>query len=170
MKCSVENIHVYIFYLLCLFTALPPGDGVLAIDSEPIDNEMAYEGAALFKRDYRTGIVRGTSVGSALLTCVAKRGGAASSSSSPTVQWIRNGEVVQSSVTDTSSLMIDNFYESDVGEYQCMFIDSDSDAEIVTTIPYGLTTGELYSSSLIIASYWSRCLCILICCRHIYSS
>ena len=132
------------FYLLCLFTALPPGDGVLAIDSEPIDNEMAFE-TFFLSHDYQSGISHRTSVGGTLLTCGAKPGGTPSSSSSPTVQWIRNGEVVQSSVTDTSSLMIDNFSESDVGEYQCIFTDSDNDAEIVTTIPYGLTTGELYS-------------------------
>ena len=67
--------------------------------------------------------------------------------STPTVQWIRNGEFVGNGlITNTmaefsSILNIAEFTPSDAGEYQCIFTDTDSDAEIITTRPFRLDTG-----------------------------
>ena len=119
---------------------------MLSVEDQPTMNEMAYELSiylSVFNRiDYRTGIIAGMSVGNSLLMCSARRAGTATLPD-PTVQCIRNGELISSTTGLTASLTINSISESDVGEYQCIFTDSDSDAEIVTTIPYGLTTGEL---------------------------
>ena len=40
-----------------------------------------------------------------------------------------------------SNLEILNFVQSDVGEYQCIFTDTDTEAEIITTIPFRVDTG-----------------------------
>ena len=122
---------------------------MLSIENQPTNNEMAYEmtlySIPSFNHiDYRTGIRAGMSVDNSILVCSARRAGTATLPD-PTIQWIRNGELIDSTIGLTASLTISSFSQSDVGEYQCIFTDSDSDAEIVTTIPYGLTTGELYN-------------------------
>ena len=122
---------------------------MLYIEDQPTDNEMAYEMtlysiSAFIRIDHWTGVSAGISADDSLLMCSVKRAGTATLPD-PTIQWIRNGELIDSTIGLTASLTIDSFSQSDVGEYQCIFTDSDSDAEIVTTIPYGLTTGELYN-------------------------
>ena len=124
---------------------------MLSIEDQPTQNETDYEmtlySLSTFTRiDYWTGISAGMSVDDTLLMCSVKRAGTAATLPDSTVQWIRNGEIIDSITGLTASLTINSFSQSDVGEYQCIFTDSDNDAEIVTTIPYGLTTGELYSS------------------------
>ena len=99
--------------------------------------------------DNRTGIEIGTSTGVSLLACTAEHIGM--SNSIPAVVWTRNGnEVVDDNdhKIDTdptsglfSTLEISNFAESDVGEYQCIFIiDNDT---VIMSKPYRLDTGEL---------------------------
>ena len=121
---------------------------MLTVEDQPTLNEMAHElfiYLSIFNRiDYRTGISAGMLVDDSLLICSVKRAGTATLPN-PTIQWIRNGELISSTTGLMASLTIDSFSQSDVGEYQCIFTDSDSDAEIVTTTPYGLTTGERYS-------------------------
>ena len=122
---------------------------MLSVDNQPTDNEMAfdmsiYSIAFFYRIDHRTGVLHGMTVDDSLLICSVKHGGTATLPD-PTVQWIRNGELISSTTGLTASMTINSFSQSDVGEYQCIFTDSDSDAEIVTTIPYGLTTGELCS-------------------------
>ena len=85
-------------------------------------------------------MVNGSMVDDSLLTCEAKRVGT-SATSTPTVQWIRNGEMIMSTMGFVSNLEITNFVQSDVGEYQCIFTDADTEAEITTTIPFRLDTG-----------------------------
>ena len=104
-----------------------------------------YQFAFFYRIDHRTGVLHGMSVDDSLLICSAERDGT-SVLPDPTIQWIRNGELISSTTSLMALLTINSFSQSDVGEYQCIFTDSDSDAEIVTTIPYGLTTGELCSS------------------------
>ena len=123
---------------------------MLSVEDQPTDNEMAFDMsiylvAFLYRIDYRTGVLHGMLVDDSLLICSAERAGAAALPD-PTIQWIRNGELISSTTGLMASLTIYSFSQSDVGEYQCIFTDSDSDAEIVTTIPYGLTTGELYNN------------------------
>ena len=86
--------------------------------------------------------------------CDVKRSGT-STSPDPTVQWIRNGELIINSTGLMTSLTIDSFSESDVGEYQCIYTDSDSDAEVLTSIPYRLQTGELWLGSYTHCSHCS---------------
>ena len=57
------------------------------------------------------------------------------------VSWIRNGELISNSSGFSSSLEIIDFTIYDAGVYQCVFIDTDASAEIVTTVPYRLDTG-----------------------------
>ena len=124
-------------------TALAYGDTVLTINTQPSDNEESYEGGGFFfRRDYRSGIPSGTTVDGTLLMCDVKHG-RTSTSPDPTVQWIRNGQLIKNSTGLMTSLTIDSFSESDVGEYQCIYTDSDSDAEVITSIPYRLQTGKL---------------------------
>ena len=127
-------------YAYYLYTA--SGDTVLSFDSQPSDKEQMFE-SSLSRLDYRSGIMSGTKLdGSSLLTCVAKRAGS-STSPEPIVQWTRNGERVMNATGLMTSLTINNFSESDVGNYQCIYSLSDNDTEILTSIPYRLQTGEL---------------------------
>ena len=131
----------------CTHAALSSGDGVLSVEDQPTDNELAYDmsiylNAFFYRIDHWSGVLHGMTVDDSLLVCSAKRAGTTILPDS-TVQWIRNGELISSTISLMAPLTIDSFSQSDVGEYQCIFTDSDSDAEIVTTIPYGLTTGEL---------------------------
>ena len=72
----------------------------------------------------------------------------------PSVVWVKNGESIttDSRITITESrefldqrraslLRISNFSLSDAGVYQCIFIDVDSDREVITTTPLRLDTG-----------------------------
>lgn len=132
-------------------------DGVLNITRSPKDNEEFFEmelpGTSPFFRDNRTGIsIAGSTKDSSdgqLLQCDFEYIGTAST---PSVVWIRNGTVVMKDAThnieDTfmsgmsSTLEIIDFALSDVGEYQCIFTDGDSDAEIAMSVPYRLDTGK----------------------------
>ena len=106
--------------------------------------------------DNRTGIsIGGSTMDSSnslnLLKCDFEYVGTAPGSN-PTVVWIRNGTEVMKdtdhNIDDTfssemsSTLEITNFALSDAGEYQCIFTDSDIDAEIAMSKPYRLDTGE----------------------------
>ena len=113
-------------------------DSVLAINTSPESNEASFERGGF--RDNRTGVVTGSMVGSSLLTCDAKHVGT-SATSTPTVQWIRNGEMIMNTTGFVSNLEIMNFVQSDVGEYQCIYTDTDTEGEIITTIPFRLDTG-----------------------------
>ena len=87
--------------------------------------------------------------GEQLLVCEVAYVG--TSSSMPTFQWIKNGEIVNRDVNSnadeltmdimTSTLVISNFAQSEVGEYQCIVTDDDTDAEVIMTQPYRLDTG-----------------------------
>lgn len=91
-------------------------------------------------RDNRSGIALTSTVGSDLLTCEVRS--SETLTSVPIVSWIKNGELVANSSGFTSSLEITNFAASDAGVYQCIFTDTDANAEIITTAPYRLDTGE----------------------------
>ena len=116
-------------------------DGTLGIDTSPDLNEATYEDLSAYL-DNRTAVVNGSTVDNTLLSCEAKRVGI--STSTPTVQWIRNGELISTDVGFMSSLEITDFTVANTGVYQCIFIDNDTDAEIVTTIPYRLDTGKYF--------------------------
>ena len=91
-------------------------------------------------RDNRSGVELGSMVGSDLLTCEVMRSGA--STPVPIVSWIKNGELVANTSGFSSSLEITSFAASDAGVYQCIFTDTDANAEVITTVPYRLDTGE----------------------------
>ena len=123
-------------------------DGVLYITKEPADNELSLEPSLAYS-DNRTGIALGSTVGNNLLNCEATRSG--TFSSPPDVLWIKNGEVISNSTGFSSFLDISTFTQSDAGVYQCIFIDTDATAEVITTIPFRLDTGlKLYSFSCIV--------------------
>ena len=107
--------------------------------------------------------MRGTIVDDTLLICDVKHGGT-STSPNPTVQWIRNGELIKNSTGSMTSLTIESFSQSDVGEYQCIYTDSDSDAEILTSIPYRLQTGECCVLFILSLFDWLN----MTACRHNY--
>ena len=90
--------------------------------------------------DNRVGIESGMEVNSSLLLCQARHMG--TSTSTPTVSWTVNGKVV-SNCTNCfiSSLNISDFTASDAGVYQCIFTDTDTTEEVVTSIPLRLDTG-----------------------------
>ena len=91
--------------------------------------------------DNRTGVILGTTVDGSLLFCEVKHIG--SGISIPTVLWTLNGKLITNrSAAFSSSLLIANFALSDAGNYQCIFIDSDNDTEIITSIPFRLDTGN----------------------------
>ena len=141
-----HDIHISCLCMYNVYAALASGDTVLTFNTQPSDNEQSYEGSFFFRRDYRTGIPSGTIVDDTLLMCDVRRVGM-STSPDPTVQWIKNGELIINSTGLITSLTIDSFSQSDVGEYQCIYTDSDSDAEVLTSIPYRLQTGELWLRS-----------------------
>ena len=113
--------------------------------------------------DNRTGIApdgntpAGNSTSDPLLTCTAgHRGDGLMNYSSPSVVWVRNGQVVNdtdsritlnsTTMTNgqvTSSLNITKFTAGDAGVYQCVFTDDsdNGDTEVITSIPYRLDTG-----------------------------
>ena len=92
--------------------------------------------------DNRIGIQSGVQVNSNLLLCEARHMGA--SVSTPSVAWTVNGRVVSTpNCTNcfTSFLNISSFSASDAGVYQCIFTDTDSTREVVTTTPMRLDAG-----------------------------
>ena len=122
------------------------GDGDLSIVVEPANYEMLFESLDPFNQrifiDNRTRIQSGTGVNSSLLLCQARHMG--TSVSTPSVTWTVNGRVVlTSNCTNcfTSSLSISSFSAFDAGVYQCIFTDTDSAREVVTSIPFRLDTG-----------------------------
>ena len=107
---------------------------------------MPFESLDPFNRrifiDNRTGIQSGAEVNSSLLLCEARYIGV--SVSTPNVTWIVNGRIVSTSSCTScfsSSLNISSFSASDAGVYQCIFTDTDSTREVVTSIPFRLDTG-----------------------------
>ena len=124
--------------------------------NEPVDLTSALN-------DNCTGIALGgsTPIGNPgpdpLLTCTAgHQGDGLMNYSSPSVVWVRNGQVVD--YTDsritltafttangqvTSSLTITNFTLGDAGVYQCVVTDDSDggDTEVITSIPYQLDAG-----------------------------
>lgn len=145
--------------------SLSAGD-VLNITRGPNNNEASFEIdleptlMSLLFIDNRTGIrIDDTTMESDdmtnLLVCEAEHIG--TSTSTPTIVWIRNGTEVVKDVNhnfeDTgliSTLEITQFALTDAGEYQCIFTDVDADAEIVMSKPFRLDTGNpnIYNSTL----------------------
>lgn len=118
--------------------------GTLGINFGPNSKEGSFESSTDFL-DNRTAVLNGSVVDNTLLSCEGKHVG--TSSSTPTVHWIRNGELITTIVGFMSSLEITSFTVANAGVYQCIFIDDDMDAEIVTTIPYRLDTGKCFPDS-----------------------
>lgn len=109
----------------------------MSIEISPNSQEETFEPSPYL--DNRTAVVNGSMVDNTLLACEAKRVG--TSPFNPMVHWIRNGELILNTTGVTSSLEITSFTVANAGVYQCIFIDDDMDAEIVTTIPYKVDTG-----------------------------
>ena len=124
--------------------------------TDPVAKESITEGF-VFPLDNRTAVQLGSTVdpvGAAdsdkLLRCVGGHVGdtGAGRFSPPSVVWVRNGEQVLTdgriTITESvvfgrrrrdSDLQISNFGLSDVGVYQCIFTDGDSDTEVITSTP-----------------------------------
>ena len=133
-------------------------DSSLTVSVDPTQNEMSFEMGTYFsygtsdRPDNRVGVTLDATIsGSSLLTCEAEHIG--SSTSTPNITWIRNGvQVVEDGnykFTTTpqtgsvrSELDISNFLDTNVGEYQCIFTDTDAEGEIITTVPLRLDTGN----------------------------
>ena len=144
-------------YMIVITAINSSADGVLQIMMSPQDNEKTFERDTsmlmFFEIDSRSGIVEGQSTmvnGEQLLVCEVTYIG--TSSSVPTFQWIKNGEIInkdvnsnadESAIDMTSTLVISNFGQSEVGVYQCIVTDDDTDAEVIMTQPYRLDTGNL---------------------------
>ena len=130
--------------------------------TDPVAKESVTE-RFVFPLDNRTAVQLGSTVdpvgtteNDKLLRCVGGHVGdtGAGSFSPPLVVWVRNGEQVLTdsriNITEmaifngrrrASDLHISNFSLSDVGVYQCIFTDVDSDSEVITTTPLKLDTG-----------------------------
>lgn len=111
----------------------------LSIEKSPDRNEATFENPSVYL-DNRTAVEADSMVDNTLLLCEVKRVG--TSTATPTIHWIRNGELISAVQAFMSDLEITSFTASDAGVYQCIFIDNDTDAEILTTIPYRLDTGK----------------------------
>ena len=135
----LHNGDTILLQLHCMnYTAVDSSiSGTLGLEVSPTTNEENLETFL----DNRTAVTNGSTVDNTLLSCVAKHAGT-SPGSTPTVQWIRNGEMISTQTGFSSSLMITSFTVANAGVYQCIFIDTDADAEILTTIPYRLDTGK----------------------------
>ena len=118
--------------------------GSLSISDEPALNEAMFESSTL-NQNNRSGIALGSTVGSDLLNCEALPSESANltSESVLTVSWIRDGHLVKNTSGYSSSLEITNFALSDAGVYQCIFTNTNTNGEIMTTVPYRLDTGTL---------------------------
>ena len=122
----------------------------MIVATDPVTSESDFS-----PRDNRTAVSLGSTAGPPLLQCVGGHEGDTGfgSFSSPSVVWVRNGEqlvdggritITESTplgVRTQSDLQISNFGSSDVGVYQCIFTDVDSDTEVITTTPLRLDTG-----------------------------
>ena len=122
----------------------------LIVATDPVESE-----SDVFPRDNRTAVTLGSTIGPPLLRCVGGHEGDSGlgSFSPPSVVWVRNGEqlvdggritITESTplgVRTQSDLQISSFGSSDVGVYQCIFTDVDSDSEVITTTPLRLDTG-----------------------------
>ena len=132
-------------------------NGVLMLTDQPSLNEPVDLIAIL--NDNRTGIALGDTVDGSLLTCtVGHQGDGMMNYPTPSVVWVRNGQVVDdtdSRITITistpttngqvtSSLTITDFGLTDVGVYQCVVTDDSDGGEVITSIPYQLDTGRVY--------------------------
>ena len=115
-------------------------NGSLAVARHPTDDEELLEVWRRFE-DNRTGIVLGSDVS---MNCAANT----SSDNALPIQilWIRDGKTIVGDSTHhidttnlTSILNITNFAHRDAGVYQCVF---NADAELITTTPFRLQTGE----------------------------
>ena len=124
----------------------------LIVATDPVASESDF-----FPRDNRTAVTLGSTIGQPLLRCVGGHVGDTGGFGGflpPSVVWVRNGEQLvdggRITITETvvsggqrrvSDLQISNFGFSDVGVYQCIFTDVDSDTEVITTTPLRLDTG-----------------------------
>ena len=148
---------------LYTFIAFGSSTNTLIVVTDPVATESTFENFQVFQLDNRTAVPLGSTVdpagtedGNKLLRCVAGHVGDTrpGSFSPPSVVWVKNGEqvVADSRITinestvfsgcrRASELQISNFSLSDVGVYQCIFADVDSDTEVITTTPLRLDTG-----------------------------
>ena len=119
--------------------------------TDPVTSESDF-----FPHDNRTAVTLGSTIGQPLLRCVGGHEGDSGLGSfdPPSVVWVRNGEQLVNggriTITESTTLSgqrrvsvleISNFGFSDVGVYQCIFTDVDSDSEVITTTPLRLDTG-----------------------------
>ena len=123
----------------------------LIVATDPVTSENDFN-----PRDNRTAVTLGSTIGPPLLRCVGGHEGdtGLGSFSPPSVVWVRNGEQLvgggRITITESttlsgqrrvSDLQISNFGSCDVGVYQCIFTDVDSETEVITTTPLRLDTG-----------------------------
>ena len=143
-------LHTHITYL-SFPAAFGSSTNTLRVATDPVTSESDF-----FPRDNRTAVTLGSTIGPPLLQCVCGHvgdTGGFGGFSPPSVVWVRNGEqlvdggritMTESTplgVRTQSDLQISNFGSSDVGVYQCIFTDVDSDSEVITTTPLRLDTG-----------------------------
>ena len=108
----------------------------------------------VFPRDNRTAIALGSTASQQCVGGHVGDTGGFGGFLPPSVVWVRNGEQLvgggRITITESttlsgqqrvSDLQISNFGSSDVGVYQCIFTDVDSDTEVITTTPLRLDTG-----------------------------
>ena len=125
-------ISCFFFIFLALTSSSDP---ILEIDSSIRDSDGFL--------DNRTGVAL---AGAISLECSARN--SSESLILPAPQWLKNGEVVveetnRISLSNNGDLLaIMNFVSSDAGVYQCLFTDTDGDAEILATVPFRLDTGS----------------------------
>ncbi len=132
------------------------------IVQQPADNERNTTNdltSTDFIANSRTGVrvidvdPTGTSDANRLMRCSA--GHVGGTGIPPSIVWTRDGEEVvvdgTHTITTTSSndvlqsnLQINGFGDSDAGIYQCIFTDSDPDAEVATSLPHRLDYGECW--------------------------
>ena len=144
-------------------TAFGRNTGVLHVTRDPATREIDYEDRMIFPLDNRTAVALGSTIDHIntpdfdnVLRCECGHIGDTTNLNflPPSVVWVKNGESIttDSRVTITESLTfldqrrasllrISNFSLSDAGVYQCIFIDVDSDREVITTTPLRLDTG-----------------------------
>ena len=144
-------------------TAFSKFTGALHITRDPATREIVYENSTILPLDNRTAVTLGSTIDHVntpdfdnVLRCVCGHIGDDTNPNflPPSVVWVKNGESIttDSRVTISESttyldqrrasvLRISNFSLSDAGVYQCIFIDVDSDREVITTTPLRLDTG-----------------------------
>ena len=155
------------FHMLSLtlsFIAFSTFTGVLHVTRDPATREAIYEDNMINPLDNRTAVTLGSTVDQVgtpdfdnVLRCECGHVGDTTNHNflPPSVVWVKDGAdiITDSRITITDSatfidqrrasvLRISNFQLSDVGVYQCIFIDVDSDREVATTTPLRLDTGQ----------------------------